>query len=492
MERIELEKWEASPENPQKLTYAGEREAQEVFAELKHRLESVGMLPDEYFLLDSQWENGREIPKNATIFSTVQYGGSEGIYLDVSIMWYEDFADSKKNIQCFATGKTLGESELHLDRMYLTASAVNKALYSNEPHARYMIVGGEEKTPEGSLLHLSGAERQVMIDSLIEMRNNNPQDINAVEQLLRRVAGSITEFVNEVGARPLQISDYDMAVLAIQDGNMAVFQDTYKNVPDKMGDLLICAAARPGKVGFSMASAIVGEAKGVSNEAYLAACKNAISAGSTEKALLLAEKAADCVAELDMGLYGKMISEAMIQKKMHIAHELVKQCTPGQIRAANPYILAQALYSRDTQLAFAMAEKKLDATHEASQLIRALRFHNNAWMLKHLYERGMEMNPKNIPAMLACINIESTEMGQVLIDRGMNFGQFEQFVANNPGICETNETFAALKQHWETRTATEKPKTLAEKMQAANEKVKAQDPQGGNNNNKTRKREERE
>ena len=40
---------------------AGQRTAQEVFEELKHRLEIQGYLPDEYFLLDSLWENGREI-----------------------------------------------------------------------------------------------------------------------------------------------------------------------------------------------------------------------------------------------------------------------------------------------------------------------------------------------------------------------------------------------------------------------------------------------
>ena len=104
MKQIELENWDKSPENPHKLVYAGQRKAQEVFAEIKHRLESVGMLPDEYFLLDSDWENGREIPKDADIFCTVQYGGSEGIYLNVSITWYEE---EKKKIVCFATGKTL-------------------------------------------------------------------------------------------------------------------------------------------------------------------------------------------------------------------------------------------------------------------------------------------------------------------------------------------------------------------------------------------------
>ena len=507
MKQIDIENWDKSPENPRESVYLGQRQAQEVFAELKHRLESVGMLPDEYFLLDSQWENGKEIPKNAVIFSTVQYGGSEGIYLNVSISWYEKLnkglteeprtsAESKKHIQCFATGKTLGESESHLDRMYLTASAVNKALYSNEPHARYVVVGGADnaadKIFEGSVLHLNGAERQLMIDSLIEMRRIcHPEETIAVEQLLRRVTGSITEFVNEVGARPLQISDYDMAVLAIQDGNMAVFNEVYKNLPDKMDDLLICAAARPGKVGLNMTNSILQEVKDISNEAYLDACKNAIATGNTEKVLMLAANADKCVADLVMGLYGKVIIEAMYRHKTHIAHELVKQCTPEQIQAANSYILVQAVSSRDSRLAFSIAEKQIDATHYASDLIHSLKYHNNDWMLKHLYDRGMEMNPKNIPAMQACIKVGSTEMGQVLIDRGMNFEQLEQLLASYPKLCETNGTFTALKQYWEASNPPAKPpKTLAGKMQAANEKVKAQDKQ--NTNTKSRKPNERE
>ena len=168
----------------------------------------------------------------------------------------------------------------------------------------------------------------------------------------------------------------------------------------------------------------------------------------------------------------------------------MKQCTPEQIQAANPYILAQAAYSRHSNLAFEIAKKKIDVTHKASDLIRSLKFHNNEWMLKHLYDYGMELYPKNVPAMQACISVGSVEMGQILIDRGMNFEHFEQFVTDNPQICEINETFTALKQYWSAKNPPEKPKTLADKMQAAGEKVKAQDEQSGNN--KSRKREERE
>ena len=90
MKKIELEQWEPFPGDPRRMQYAGQRVAQEVFEELKHRLEGMGYLPDEYFLMDREWENGREIPKDADIFCTTDYGGNEGVYLDVSLQWSEN------------------------------------------------------------------------------------------------------------------------------------------------------------------------------------------------------------------------------------------------------------------------------------------------------------------------------------------------------------------------------------------------------------------
>ena len=84
------------------------RTGQEVYEELKHRLEGMGYLPDEYFLLDADWEDRRVIPRNADLFCTTDYGDSEGIYLDVYLKWYGE--DGKPVIKSFATGKTLGEN----------------------------------------------------------------------------------------------------------------------------------------------------------------------------------------------------------------------------------------------------------------------------------------------------------------------------------------------------------------------------------------------
>ena len=104
MKTIELDKWEPSEEDPRKLKCAGQRTAQEVFEELKYRLDGMGYLPDEYFLLAQEWENGREIPQDADIFCTTDYGGSEGVYLDVYLKWYENWAIPARTLTgCFSS-----------------------------------------------------------------------------------------------------------------------------------------------------------------------------------------------------------------------------------------------------------------------------------------------------------------------------------------------------------------------------------------------------
>ena len=81
------------------------RSAEEVFKELKYRLDAIGYLPDEYLLTDKEWSNGKMIPEGADIFCTTDYGGSEGIYLDCYLKWYEN---GKPITKSFFTGKSLG------------------------------------------------------------------------------------------------------------------------------------------------------------------------------------------------------------------------------------------------------------------------------------------------------------------------------------------------------------------------------------------------
>ena len=58
MKPIELELWRPRKDDPRYAERVGQRSAEEVFRELEQRLDSMGMLPDEYFLLDMDWQEG--------------------------------------------------------------------------------------------------------------------------------------------------------------------------------------------------------------------------------------------------------------------------------------------------------------------------------------------------------------------------------------------------------------------------------------------------
>ena len=122
---IEFDIWEPVPDKPHMVRYVVGRLAKDVFKELEQRLKDTGFLPSEYFLLNYHWEN-RKIPKDAWFDLNVDYGGNEGIYLDMTLYWSEDRGRRREQ---FAMGKTLGDNEEELDRMFLIASAIRKAFY---------------------------------------------------------------------------------------------------------------------------------------------------------------------------------------------------------------------------------------------------------------------------------------------------------------------------------------------------------------------------
>ena len=215
MKQIEFERWEPDAENPRRLTYAGQRTAEDVFHELEARLDSVGYLPDEYLLLDNRWQNGREIPKSADFFCKTDYGGSEGIYLDVYLEWQEG---DKPKKECFITGKTLGENGADLDRMFLISSAITKAFRGDSGvHARYMVVGGQSEPAETMSLNLSPDEQRLVTQALAEQRIRLGSQAEGEEKLLRRMTGSVTEYMDAAGLSD-QLSENDRALLFQHDG----------------------------------------------------------------------------------------------------------------------------------------------------------------------------------------------------------------------------------------------------------------------------------
>ena len=215
MKQIEFERWEPDAENPCKLKYAGQRKAEDVFHELEARLDSVGYLPDEYFTMDWRWEHGRQIPKGADFFCKTDYGGSEGIYLDVYLEWQEG---DKPKREHFITGKTLGESGADLDRMFLISAAITKAFRGdNSVHARYMVVGAQPEPEETMLLHLNPDEQRLVAQALAEQYIRLGPQAEGEEKLLRRMTGSVTEYMDAAGLSN-RLDENNRALLAQHDG----------------------------------------------------------------------------------------------------------------------------------------------------------------------------------------------------------------------------------------------------------------------------------
>lgn len=443
MNMIPLEVWEPSPENPRIQNCVGMRAAQEVFAELKQRLESLGYLPDEYFDLGMEWENGKEIPAGANIFVTTDYGSSEGIYLDVYLKWYED---NKPVTKGFITGKTLGDTGADMDRMFLISSAITKAFHGDHgSYARYIKLG-DPPEDTGIVVHLNPSEQRLLIDALIVQREQQLEQAMGTEQLLRRMTGSITEFVNEVGRCPLRLSDYDTAVLAVQDGNLEAFKSVCPKAMEQADSLLVETASRPGAVGRKMTETLLADAPPISNAAYLTACKRAVDIGDKDRALFLTGQAESHVREPDRTIYGEVIRHAYSEQR-HIANALIAQCTPEQMAAASPKLLHAVALQGDFQTAVALAEKGFNADPVAARVIQAFHASHNDWMVEQMLAQGLRISCDNYGALHACIATGNQAAAQILLDQGMDFQQYQSEWATHGESPVYDETLAAVTEY---------------------------------------------
>lgn len=141
MSRINTQIWEPHPEKPGYVRYVGQRKMDEVFAELEAFLKEENIYPDEYFLMTDFDRSDMEFPKGS-IRCYAQWGGSEGIYLDVDILVPADDKNPAKTVN-FATGKTLDDSAEAFDRMNYIAGRIYKAFCGDGfVSSRYCIVPG--------------------------------------------------------------------------------------------------------------------------------------------------------------------------------------------------------------------------------------------------------------------------------------------------------------------------------------------------------------
>lgn len=404
------------------------RTGQEVYEELKHRLEGMGYLPDEYFLLDDVWEDGKVVPRDADLFCTTDYGDSEGIYLDVRLIWYGE--DGKPVIKTFATGKTLGESGSDMDRMFLISSAITKAFHGEHgAYARFQRLEDGTKA-EGVVLHLSPKERRVVMDALLEQRMRQEAQMTSTEQLLRRMTGSITAYMDEVGARPLHMSTADRAVLAVRDGELYAFSSLalQGTKPEERCSLLVESAGRPGAVGRRMAKLMLGAKTPYPEDVWLDACKRAVDTGDLQRVQMMLNRTMDKVANPSPSLPGEVLQYAYLQNPA-MGSELIRRATPEQVAAAPSKLLCAAAYARDLPMLTELLQKGLQPGDHAAPLLLPLLTAYDGQRVAHLLKDSLRVRPEDYDAMNVCLREHAPEAAEALLGQGMKLDGYLAWAA---------------------------------------------------------------
>ena len=406
----------------------GGRTGQEVYEELKHRLEGMGYLPDEYFLLDDVWEDGKVVPRDADLFCTTDYGASEGIYLDVRLIWYGE--DGKPVIKTFATGKTLGESSSDMDRMFLISSAITKAFHGEHgAYARFQrLEDGTEA--DGAVLHLSPKEKRVLMDALVEQRMRQEAQMTNTEQLLRRMAGSITAYMDEVGARPLRMSTEDRAVLAVRDGELYAFSSLALQVtkPEERCSLLVESAGRPGAVGRRMAKLMLGAKTPYPEDVWLDACKRAVDTGDLQRVQMMLDRTMDKVDAPSPSLPGEVLQYAYLQNPA-MGSELIRRAAPEQVAAAPSKLLCAAAYARDLPMLTELLRKGLQPGDHAAPLLLPLLTAYDGQRVAQLLKDSLRVRPEDYDAMNVCLREHALEAAEVLLGQGMKLDGYLAWAA---------------------------------------------------------------
>lgn len=424
----------------------GGRASTEVYEELKHRLEGMGCLPDEYFLLDADWEDGRTVPRNAGLFCTTDYGDSEGIYLDVYLKWYEE--DGKPVIKTFATGKTLGETGSDMDRMFLISSAITKAFHGEHgTYARFQRLEDGTKA-EGAVLHLTPKEKRVLMDALLEQRTRQEEQMTGTEQLLRRMTGSITAYMDEVGTRPLRMSTADRAVLAVRDGELYAFSSLAVQVtkPEERDSLLVVAAGRPGPIGRRMAKLMLGAKSPYPEAVWLDACRRAVDTGDLQRAQMMLDCTADKVGSPSPSLPGEVLRYAYLQNPA-MGRDLIRWAPTEQAAAAPIGLLYDAARACDLYTLTNLVRKGLQPEGSAAPVLRPLIVRDSEWMAVELLRSVLRVRGDDYEALDACLREHAPAAAETLLENGVELDGYLEWTAkqNVPLDTQARELLETLR-----------------------------------------------
>ena len=275
--------------------------------------------------------------------------------------------------------------------MFLISSAITKAFHGDRgTYARYLRLG-ERAEPSDMIVHLNPEEQRTIIQALAEQRERQEQAMSQTEQLLRRMTGSITAYMDEVGRYPLHISDYDKTVLAIRDGEFDAFKNLYPRVSGQTDDLLIEVAGRPGTVGGNMTLMLLAAVEGFSPKAYLTACKRAVETGDSWRVQTLVKESEGRLSEPLPSLHGEVILYAYTNNCRNIAKDLIAQCTPEQIASVPPKLLRWVAEKLDFQTAVDLVDKGVRPGDEVAGILRTLTGQHQEWMAERAAQ-GLSIN----------------------------------------------------------------------------------------------------
>ena len=368
------------------------------------------------------------VPRDADLFCTTDYGASEGIYLDVRLIWYGE--DGKPVIKTFATGKTLGESSSDMDRMFLISSAITKAFHGEHgAYARFQRLEDGTKA-EGVVLHLSPKERRILMDALLEQRIRQEAQMTNTEQLLRRMTGSITAYMDEVGARPLHMSTADRAVLAVRDGELYAFSSLALQVtkPEERCSLLVESAGRPGAVGRRMAKLMLGAKTPYPEDVWLDACKRAVDTGDLQRVQMMLDRTMDKADSPSPSLPGEVLQYAYLQNPA-MGSELIRRAAPEQVAAAPSKLLCAAAYARDLPMLTELLRKGLQPGDHAAPLLLPLLTAYDGQRVAQLLKDSLRVRPEDYDAMNVCLREHASSAAEALLGQGMKLDGYLAWAA---------------------------------------------------------------
>ena len=325
-----------------------------------------------------------------------------------------------------------------MDRMFLISSAITKAFHGEQgAYARYRQMEDSTKA-EGVVLHLSPKEQRVLMDALLEQRMRQEAQMTNTEQLLRRMTGSITAYMDEVGARPLRMSTADRAVLAIRDGELYAFSSLAVQItkPEERGSLLAAAAGRPGPVGKRMARLMLGTKSPYPEDVWLDACKRAVDTGDLQRVQMMLDQTMDKVANPSPALPGEVLRYAFGQNRA-MARELIRWATPEQVAAAPSRLLCGAAYAHDLPMLTELRQKGLQPGDQAAPLLRPLLAAYDEQRVAHLLRDSLRVQPEDYEAMNVCLRAQAQAAAEALLERGMKLDGYLEWAAKQDVLLDT-------------------------------------------------------